>query len=115
MLTANIKADRLAEGEIPADAVVDHYPWHETDLVDALTDRDPTPTQWTPTCLGSSAAEAALTGQLAERDVRGPVVLVGGAESAVRHRHFTPTDTELGAYALVSVTAPRGSFFKCGN
>ena len=37
-----------------------------------------------------------------------PVVLVGGAERARRHRHYEPTTAGLGDYALVSVTAQRG-------
>lgn len=51
---------------------------------------------------------AAVTGALAERDVAAPVVLVGGAKRAQRHRHFTPTDAELGEYAIVSVVGVRG-------
>ena len=45
---------------------------------------------------------------LATRDIEAPVVLVGGADRARRYRHYLPTDAELGAYALVSVTAERG-------
>jgi len=155
VLTANIEADRLAEEELPADAVVDRYPWYETDLVDALADRSPTPaaadvnvpgfervdasalrqpltdadveayralgadaaTAVEAACREFSvetterAAAAALTGRLADAGVRAPVVLVGGAERAIRHRHFTPTDAEIGAYALVSVTASRDGLF----
>jgi Xaa-Pro aminopeptidase len=39
------------------------------------------------------------------------VCLVGGSERARRYRHFTPTEAELGDYALVSVTAERGGLF----
>lgn len=54
---------------------------------------------------------AALRRRLAERGVGAPVVLVGGGERAPRYRHFTPTDGELGAYALASVTARRGGLY----
>lgn len=49
----------------------------------------------------------ALTVALAARGIEAPVVLVGGAERATTYRHYTPTDAEIGAYALVSVTAQR--------
>jgi len=155
VLTTNIEADRLAAEELPADAAVESYPWHETDLVDALAARSPTPAAADvdvpgferanatalrqpladadveayralgadaaaaveSACRGLSpgtserAAAAELTGRLADADVRAPVVLVGGAERVRRYRHFTPTDAELGAYALVSVTASRGGLF----
>lgn len=45
---------------------------------------------------------------LRSRDVNTPVVLIGGAERATSYRHFTPSDAELGAYALVTVGAERG-------
>ena len=48
---------------------------------------------------------------LASRDVNTPVVLVGGAKRAQSYRHYTPSDAELGAYALVSVTAERGGLY----
>ena len=48
---------------------------------------------------------------LASRDVNTPVVLVGGGERAQSYRHYTPSDAELGAYALVSVTAERGGLY----
>ena len=48
---------------------------------------------------------------LASRDVRTPVVLVGGADRATDYRHYTPTDARLGEYALVSVTAERGGLY----
>ncbi|WP_225334188.1 M24 family metallopeptidase [Halomicrobium urmianum] len=40
-----------------------------------------------------------------------PVVLVGSGERAQRYRHYTPTDVELGDYALLSVTADRDGLF----
>jgi len=48
-----------------------------------------------------------LTNALVSRGIAAPVVLVGGAKRAQQYRHYTPTDAELGAYALVSVTARR--------
>ena len=48
---------------------------------------------------------------LAAGDVEAPVVLVGGGERARKYRHYTPTDAELGDYALVSVTAQRGGLY----
>lgn len=53
-------------------------------------------------------AASTLKGRLAARSVDAPVALVGGEERAQQYRHYTPTDRELGAYALVSVTAVRG-------
>ena len=50
---------------------------------------------------------SALRVALSARDIEAPVVLVGGAERAQQYRHYTPTDAELGDYALVSVTAER--------
>lgn len=50
---------------------------------------------------------ARLRGRLAEDGIETPVVLVGGGERAPRYRHYTPTEAELGDYALVSVTARR--------
>ncbi|GGL30532.1 hypothetical protein GCM10009037_12780 [Halarchaeum grantii] len=54
-----------------------------------------------------SEAAAALTSELAERDARAPVVLVGSEERAPKYRHYTPQDVELDGYALLSVTAER--------
>jgi Xaa-Pro aminopeptidase len=51
---------------------------------------------------------ARLRAALAEKDVTAPVVLVGGAERAQQYRHYTPTSSRLGGYALLSVTAQRG-------
>jgi Xaa-Pro aminopeptidase len=53
-------------------------------------------------------AAAALRVALSARDIESPVVLVGGSERAPRYRHYTPTETKLGGYALCSVTAERG-------
>ena len=51
---------------------------------------------------------SALTVTLSARGIDAPVALVGGADRATRYRHYTPTDAQLGDYALVSVTARRG-------
>jgi Xaa-Pro aminopeptidase len=51
---------------------------------------------------------AALRVALSARGIESPVALVGGADRVGTHRHYTPTDTRLGDYALVSVTAQRG-------
>ncbi|WP_049915315.1 M24 family metallopeptidase [Haloferax mucosum] len=40
-----------------------------------------------------------------------PVSLVGGARRAQQYRHYTPTDEQLGDYALVSVTAQRDGLY----
>ncbi|WP_290813827.1 M24 family metallopeptidase [Halovivax sp.] len=50
---------------------------------------------------------AAVAIALRTREIEAPVVLVGGAQRAGAYRHYTPTDAELGDYALVSVTARR--------
>ncbi|SFC36962.1 Xaa-Pro aminopeptidase [Halobiforma haloterrestris] len=50
---------------------------------------------------------SALRVALSARGIEAPVVLVGGGERARRYRHYTPTEAELGDYALVSVTAER--------
>ncbi|GAB3037509.1 M24 family metallopeptidase [Natronobiforma cellulositropha] len=50
---------------------------------------------------------AALSIALRSRGIEAPVVLVGGSKRAGIYRHYTPTQTDLGAYALVSVTAQR--------
>jgi len=52
-----------------------------------------------------------LRAALEARGLVAPVVLVGGGERAQRYRHYTPTDTELGDYALLSVTAHRGGLY----
>jgi Xaa-Pro aminopeptidase len=51
---------------------------------------------------------AALRVALSARDINAPVVLVGGEERAQQYRHYTPQVTDLGGYALLSVTAERG-------
>ena len=48
---------------------------------------------------------------LAAEGVRAPVVLVGGSERAPRYRHYTSSDSELGEYALASITATRDGLF----
>lgn len=50
---------------------------------------------------------AELRGALARRGIDSPVALVGGEKRAQRYRHFTPTGTKLGRYAIASVTARR--------
>lgn len=50
---------------------------------------------------------AALRSGLADRGIDSPVALVGGEKRAQRYRHFTPTETKLGRYAIASVTACR--------
>ncbi|WP_227376794.1 M24 family metallopeptidase [Haladaptatus halobius] len=50
---------------------------------------------------------SAVRGALDSRGIETPVALVGGCDRAQRYRHYTPTDAELGDYALVSVTAER--------
>ena len=50
---------------------------------------------------------AVLRQELEGRGIATPVVLVGSAERAQSYRHYTSTDTELGDYALISVTAQR--------
>jgi len=54
---------------------------------------------------------SALRVALSSRGVAAPVALVGGAERARAYRHYTPTDAELGGYALVSVTAEDGGLY----
>ncbi|WP_058996800.1 Xaa-Pro peptidase family protein [Haloarcula sp. CBA1127] len=50
---------------------------------------------------------AVLRQKLEGRGIATPVVLVGSAERAQSYRHYTSTDTELGDYALISVTVQR--------
>ncbi|WP_435154800.1 M24 family metallopeptidase [Haladaptatus sp. DFWS20] len=50
---------------------------------------------------------SAVRGALDSQGIETPVALVGGSERAQRYRHYTPTDSKLGEYALVSVTAER--------
>ena len=52
-----------------------------------------------------------LRAALEARGLVAPVVLVGGDERAQQYRHYTPTETELGDYALLSVTAHRGGLY----
>jgi Xaa-Pro aminopeptidase len=69
------------------------------------------------TCREASAADteqtvaARLRGRLAEDGIDSPVVLVGGEERAPIYRHPTPTETPIGGYALVVVTAERDGLF----
>lgn len=50
---------------------------------------------------------ADLRRELAARGIDSPVTLVGGEKRAKQYRHYTPTTTKLGSYALASVTARR--------
>ncbi len=52
-----------------------------------------------------------LRAALEARGLVAPVVLVGGDERAQAYRHYTPTETALGDYALLSVTAHRGGLY----
>ena len=54
---------------------------------------------------------ADLRGRLTRAGVSAPVVLVGGEERARSYRHYTPTESEVGGYALASVTAEAGGLF----
>ena len=54
---------------------------------------------------------ASLRGALASYGIDSPVVLVGGSYRAPRYRHYTPTEVEIGDYALVSVTTERDGLF----
>ncbi|MCU4802672.1 M24 family metallopeptidase [Halobacteria archaeon HArc-gm2] len=50
---------------------------------------------------------ARLHYQLQRRGIDSPVVLVGGADRLQRYRHFTPTDVEVGSYAVLTVVGVR--------
>ncbi|MFB6183989.1 MAG: M24 family metallopeptidase [Haloarculaceae archaeon] len=54
---------------------------------------------------------ATLRARLTERGIDSPVALVGGSDRARKYRHYTPSDAELGRYALVSVTARRDGLY----
>jgi Xaa-Pro aminopeptidase len=54
-----------------------------------------------------SEVASALRVALSARNIEVPVALVGGAERAQAYRHYTPTNAEIGAYVLVSVTTER--------
>ena len=60
---------------------------------------------------GSGDRERGVGGRLRDRlfarGIESPVVLVGGGERARQYRHYTTGDSELGDYALASVTAVR--------
>ncbi|GGL38545.1 hypothetical protein GCM10009037_22720 [Halarchaeum grantii] len=58
---------------------------------------------------GTTEREAAadLARALRRRGFRAPVVLVGGDERSQRHRHFTPTDAELGDFGHLTVVSER--------
>lgn len=54
---------------------------------------------------------AHLAERLGRRGIDAPVRLVGGEKRAPVHRHFTPTDTPIEGYAIVSVSARRGGLW----
>ncbi|WP_332899654.1 M24 family metallopeptidase [Haladaptatus sp. CMSO5] len=54
---------------------------------------------------------ARLRHKLAAHGIDTSVVLVGSDARVTDHRHYTPTETELGRYALVSVTATRDGLY----
>ncbi len=53
-------------------------------------------------------AAGALKEACRARSVEAPVALVGGEERAPKYRHYTPKQTEIGDYCLISVTGYRG-------
>lgn len=61
--------------------------------------------------LSAEMSERAVTARLKrafeEQGIDVPVALVGGADRVQRHRHFTPTDASLGAYAIVTLCTVR--------
>lgn len=57
------------------------------------------------------AVTAEIHGALEDEGIWAPVVLVGGSERAPAYRHYTSTETELGDYALASITAMRDGLF----
>jgi Xaa-Pro aminopeptidase len=68
----------------------------------------------------TSATERKLTGDLRglleAEGIDAPVALVGSGDRAQSYRHYTPTDAELGEYALLSVTAERaGQYVSCSR
>lgn len=151
VLTNNIEAERLADEELPDDAVIEAYLWYEGDLATVLAERSPTPAAADFDVPGfervdarglrqplsdadveayrelgadtavavenvcrdveaettEQEAAAALREELAVRDVRASVALVGNETRATTYRHYTPQSAELGSYALLSVTAAR--------
>jgi Xaa-Pro aminopeptidase len=50
---------------------------------------------------------AAIRRSFAERGIKVPVALVGGAERAQLYRHFTPTDAPLGEYGIITLCTQR--------
>lgn len=54
---------------------------------------------------------AGLQVTLASQGIESPVILVGGSERAQSYRHYTPTLSELGEYALVSIVGERGGLY----
>lgn len=52
-------------------------------------------------------ATASLRSAFAERGIKVPVALIGGAERVQQHRHFTPTDAPLGEYGILTLCTVR--------
>lgn len=50
---------------------------------------------------------AHLSHTLHQRKIESPVVLVGGEKRVQQYRHFTPTDTKVGGYAILTVVGTR--------
>jgi len=57
------------------------------------------------------AVSARIHEALEDEGIWSPVVLVGGGERAPAYRHYTATETELGDYALASITSMRDGLF----
>jgi len=54
---------------------------------------------------------ARIHGALEDEGIWAPVALVGGSERAPAYRHYTSSETELGDYALASITAMRDGLY----
>lgn len=93
-----------------------------TDLTQPLTDGDVeryrTLCRETTAAVEAVALEAAPTDterglaaslhyELQQRGIESPVVLVGGESRLQRYRHFTPTDTEVRSYTVLTVVGMR--------
>ena len=90
-----------------ADADIDSYRDVGMDVADCIESMaralDPSMTE--------REVAAELRAALEARGLVAPVVLVGGSERAQAYRHYTPTDTAIGNYAVLSVTAHRGGLY----
>lgn len=118
-IAERVEGPAAADVEVPDPEVERVDP---TDLRQPLTDRDAeryrelgrdTAAAVESVCHGlapddtEAEAATALRAALGARGIESPVALVGGADRATRYRHYTPTESELGDYALLSVTAQR--------